>query len=86
VTGRQHVNRTEPAVRVTHLTTGTQATASEERSQHRNRKLALARLVKKLAARNTQKRRESREQRRRSHRELEPGNPVRVPVRIARNP
>jgi protein subunit release factor A len=46
--GGQHVNRTESAVRVTHLPTGVRATAMEERSQHRNRKLALARLTKKL--------------------------------------
>ena len=46
--GGQHVNRTESAVRVTHLPTGVRATAMEERSQHRNRKLALARLKKKL--------------------------------------
>jgi peptide chain release factor len=39
--GGQHVNRTESAVRVTHMSTGLQATAMEERSQHRNRKLAL---------------------------------------------
>lgn len=39
--GGQHVNRTESAVRVTHIPTGIQATAMEERSQHRNRKLAI---------------------------------------------
>ena len=43
--GGQHVNKTESAVRVTHVSSGIQAGASEERSQHRNRKLALARLV-----------------------------------------
>ena len=48
--GGQHVNRTESAVRVTHLPAGMQAAASEERSQHRNRKLALARLAAKIAA------------------------------------
>lgn len=76
--GGQHVNRTESAVRVTHLPTGTQATAMEERSQHRNRKLALARLVRKLAGMQAQRHRDARDERWRAHRELERGNPVRV--------
>ena len=42
--GGQHVNRTESAFRVTHVPTGLHASASEERSQHKNKKLALARL------------------------------------------
>jgi peptide chain release factor len=46
--GGQHVNRTESAVRVTHIPTGIQAGAMEEPSQHRNRKLALARLARKI--------------------------------------
>jgi peptide chain release factor len=41
--GGQHVNKTESAVRVTHLASRIQASATEERSQYRNRKLALAR-------------------------------------------
>src|SRR5258708_8823287 len=47
--GGQHVNRTESAVRVNHLPTGLQASAVGERSQHRNRQLALARLTEKIA-------------------------------------
>jgi peptide chain release factor len=76
--GGQHVNRTESAVRVTHLPTGVQATAMEERSQHRNRKLALARLTNKLAEINSKRHGEAREERWRAHQELERGNPVRV--------
>ena len=76
--GGQHVNRTESAVRVTHLPTGVQATAMEERSQHRNRKLALARLKKKLNEINSKRHGDAREERWRAHQELERGNPVRV--------
>ncbi|HYL75362.1 MAG TPA: peptide chain release factor H [Bryobacteraceae bacterium] len=76
--GGQHVNRTESAVRVTHLPTGVHATAMEERSQHRNRKLALARLTKKLSDINSRRQSDAREERWRAHQELSRGNPVRV--------
>jgi peptide chain release factor len=76
--GGQHVNRTESAVRVTHVPTGIQATAMEERSQHRNRKLALARLLQKLAEADRQTLGALRRERWRGHQRLERGNPVRV--------
>jgi peptide chain release factor len=76
--GGQHVNRTESAVRVTHLPTGVQASAMEERSQHRNRKLALARLVQRLKELDEDRIGESRKEGWRKHRELERGNPVRI--------
>jgi peptide chain release factor len=76
--GGQHVNRTESAVRVTHAATGLQAYASEERSQHRNRKLALARLARKLTEADAERRDDALAKRWRAHQEFERGNPVRT--------
>ncbi len=50
----------------------------EERSQHRNRKLALARLVQKLDHIHSRRCGDAREERWRAHQELERGNPVRI--------
>lgn len=50
--GGQHQNRSETGVRFVHLPTGLVATARDERSQHRNRVLALERLREKLEAHN----------------------------------
>ncbi len=76
--GGQHVNRTESAVRVTHVPTGVQASASEERSQHRNKALAMARLARKLEERNDDQRRTADRGRWQAHQSLERGNPVQV--------
>jgi peptide chain release factor len=76
--GGQHVNKTESAVRVIHVPTGTEATASEERSQHRNRKLALARLMQKLNQLDAKRFGVARDERWRAHQELKRGNPIRV--------
>jgi protein subunit release factor A len=47
--GGQHRNKTESAVRLTHLPSGTVVTAVEDRSQHVNRKVAFERLEARLS-------------------------------------
>jgi ribosome-associated protein len=49
--GGQHQNTTDSGVRLTHHPTGIVVTARDERSQHRNRALAVERLRKALRER-----------------------------------
>jgi len=48
--GGQHVNKTESGVRFTHIPTGMVAESTESRSQHKNRDIAMGRLVQQIKA------------------------------------
>ncbi len=76
--GGQHVNKTDSAVRVLHRPTGLVVVAREERSQSRNRALAMAKLQQLLLAHDTEQQRGVERERWRAHDALVRGDAVRT--------
>jgi len=59
--GGQHINKTDSAVRITHLPTNTVVSSQNDRSQHRNRAEAMAMLKAKLYELELRKRNEQKQ-------------------------
>jgi peptide chain release factor len=76
--GGQNVNKVETAVRATYLPMNISVVAREERSQYRNKKLAIARLAKMIVQRNNEKSSDQKKSMWNQHNELERGNPARI--------
>ena len=76
--GGQHVNKTESAVRATHIASGIWVRVESERSQHANKKQALALLAQKLAAAEATRQGVQAQAQHAQLYQLARGNPVRV--------
>ena len=75
--GGQHVNKTESAVRITHLPTGVVAACQNERSQHSNKETALRLLQAKLLQLQRQQRQSTLESVKGENREAAWANQIR---------
>jgi len=75
--GGQHVNKTESAVRITHLPTNIVVTCQNERSQIKNRSTAMKMLRARLYDREMQKRAEEQEAREGDKQEIGFGSQIR---------
>ncbi|MFS2177486.1 peptide chain release factor H [Rhizobium pisi] len=76
--GGQHQNTTDSAVRVLHRPTGLMVTARDERSQHRNKALALRRLEAMLRQIEAEKQEAAKSGRFVANRTIERGNEVKT--------
>lgn len=75
--GGQHVNKTDSAVRITHLPTNTVVTCQNERSQIQNKEMAMKMLRSKLYELEMQKRAEAEDAAKAAQKKIEWGSQIR---------
>lgn len=81
--GGQHVNKTDSAIRATHIATGLSVKVQTERSQHANKRLAAQVPATKLAEKAEAVQSNDKAERRMQHHQTERGNAKRVFVGAA---